>query len=88
MAADVHHVDGNAVAALLTDVFGTDMTSAPRGCASCGTTHAVAEHRAYLGAGVVLRCPSCDDVAMVATAIGSTYEVELRGVWRLSVPAT
>ena len=34
-------------------------------CPSCGESWAIGAHRAYWGAGVVLRCPGCDDVALV-----------------------
>ena len=34
-----------------------------RRCHSCGAENALGAHRAYQGAGVVLRCPACADVA-------------------------
>ena len=35
-----------------------------RRCQSCGAENALGAHRAYHGAGVVLRCPACADVAL------------------------
>ena len=56
-------LDGNALAGILTEAFGTDVTATPRGCTGCGQIHAVGAHRVYQGAGYVLRCPGCGDVA-------------------------
>jgi hypothetical protein len=52
-------LDGNGVAGLLGEVFGAEVTAVVRACGSCGTEAAVGAHRAYRGAGVVLRCPGC-----------------------------
>ena len=66
------HVDGNAMGGLLMDVFGREMTDAFGGCASCGSTHVIAELVVYRsGPGDVLRCPSCTSVLMVAIAVPS-----------------
>ena len=65
-----HHVDGNAMGGLLMEVFGREMTDALGGCASCGSTHFMAELIVYRsGPGDVLRCPSCATVLLVATAV-------------------
>ena len=62
---DEHHIDGNGIAGLLGEIAGVEMTSILRTCQSCGDRRAIGEHRAYRGAGVVLRCPTCQDVAVV-----------------------
>jgi recombinational DNA repair protein (RecF pathway) len=54
-------LDGNAVAGLLQEVFGADMTSAIGSCAACGVTEPVGAIHVYRGAGIVLRCPHCDN---------------------------
>jgi len=80
-------LDGNAAAGLLAEVFGgAEVTGAVRGCGSCGQEHAVGKHRLYRGAGLVLRCPGCGDVALVAVEGGARREVRMSGVWALSVP--
>jgi hypothetical protein len=80
-------LDGNAVAGLLAEVFGgAEVTGAVRGCGSCGQRHAVGKHRLYRGAGLVLRCPGCGDVALVVVERGARREVHMRGSWALSVP--
>jgi hypothetical protein len=80
-------LDGNGVAGLLAEVFGSDVSGEPRGCGSCGADAAVGAHRAFLGAGVVLRCPACGDIALVVVQTGERNIVELRGRWRLDLPA-
>ncbi|HWH95898.1 MAG TPA: DUF6510 family protein [Baekduia sp.] len=86
--ADAMVLDGNAIAGLLAEVFaGAEMTGASRGCASCGQRHAVAEHRLYRGAGLVLRCPGCGDVALLIVAGDGWREVRMAGTWSVRVPA-
>jgi predicted RNA-binding Zn-ribbon protein involved in translation (DUF1610 family) len=79
-------LDGNGVAGLLAEVFETDMTAVPRACGSCGAVNAVGAHRAYLGAGTVLRCPACGDVAMRIAVLADRHVVELRGRWLIELP--
>jgi uncharacterized Zn finger protein len=79
-------LDGNALAGLLHEVFGTEMTAAPRRCQSCGTRSAIGAHRAYRGAGAVLRCPACGDVALQIATLADRHVVHLSGAWRLDVP--
>jgi hypothetical protein len=80
-------LDGNAFAGLLGEVFGAEMTTALRGCHSCGTVAAVGAHRAYRGAGVVLRCPGCGDLALLVAELPGRHVVQLAGAWRLDLPA-
>jgi hypothetical protein len=86
---DAQMLDGNAAAGLLAEIFGgAEMTGAVRGCGSCGQEHAVGKHRLYRGAGLVLRCPGCGDVALVVVVVrGARREVRMSGRWALSVPA-
>jgi hypothetical protein len=59
--------DGNALGAMLMDVFGREMTDAPSCCANCGAVHALGALIVYDRApGAVVRCPSCGGVMMVA----------------------
>ena len=62
---DEQHIDGNGIGGLLGEIAGAEMTTVLRTCQSCGDRRAIGEHRAYRTAGVVLRCPSCEDVAVV-----------------------
>ena len=78
-------LDGNAVAGLLQELFGGEMTNELRGCGSCGEWNPIGAHRAYRGAGIVLRCPACGDVAMRIATLPERHIVQLSGSWTLSL---
>jgi hypothetical protein len=59
------------------------MTAVLRTCQSCGDRRAIGEHRAYRTAGVVLRCPSCEDVALVIGVQKTRLIVEWRGRYEI-----
>ena len=74
-------LDGNAIAGLLLDVFGAEMTTATGVCAYCGASRAVAELVVYLRApGTVVRCRSCGRVVMVLVEGRGTNCVDLSGL--------
>jgi hypothetical protein len=77
------HTDGNAIAGLLEEIFGREMTGTERACQSCRARTLVGGHPLYRGAGLVLRCPSCGDVAACIVTTEDGYAVSLRGTWRL-----
>jgi len=79
-------LDGNGVAGLLAEVFGADVTAVVRACGSCGTAAPVGAHRAYRGAGVVLRCPGCEDVAIRIAQLPDRTVLEVRGAWTVELP--
>ena len=79
-------LDGNGVAGLLGEVFGAEVTAVVRACGSCGTEAAVGAHRAYRGAGVVLRCPGCGDVAIRISQLPDRNVVLVRGSWSVELP--
>jgi hypothetical protein len=79
-------LDGNALAGLLEEVFDAEITAALRVCRSCGTRSAIGAHRAYRGAGIVLRCPSCRDLAVVVALLGDRTRVWPAGEWTLETP--
>ena len=54
-------VDGNAVAGLLQEVFAVEMTTATVSCNTCGAVSAVGTLRVFRSAGIVMRCPHCDN---------------------------
>jgi hypothetical protein len=83
----MEHLDGNAVAGELSEVFVHEVTTATATCAGCGATGAVAEVRVYEGGpGTVLRCPSCDTVLLRVVHARGELRMEMRGVrvlcWR------
>lgn len=74
-------LDGNAIAGLLLDVFGVEMTTAIGVCASCGARGQVAEFQVYLRApGAVVRCRSCSSVLIVIVQARGIACVDLRGL--------
>jgi hypothetical protein len=77
------HVDGNAAAGLLREIFTAEMTTVMRRCQSCGQDHAIGEHRVYESAGIVVRCPHCSDVAATVVARSDGHVVSLGGVWQM-----
>jgi hypothetical protein len=86
MADDGLWLDGNGIAGLLSEVFDTEMTAVDRGCGSCGAHRVVGAHRAYRGAGTVLRCPVCGDLAARIATLPDRHVVRLAGTWLIEVP--
>jgi ribosomal protein S27E len=78
------HTDGNELAGVLDELFGIEMSGAQRRCGSCRELRVVAEHPLYHGAGYVLRCPACGDLAATVVEHAGGYAVTLRGTWLLS----
>ena len=81
---DEQHLDGNGIAGLLGEVAGAEMTTVMRTCQSCGDRRAIGEHRAYRSAGVVLRCPSCEDVAIVVGVQERRLMVQWHGTYEIA----
>jgi hypothetical protein len=80
------HTDANGVAGLLSEVFAVEVTTVRRRCHSCGAENALGAHRAYHGAGVVLRCPACSDVAMLVGVAEDRLVLEWRGTFTAPRP--
>ncbi len=78
------HTDGNAMAGLLSELLAVDATRILRRCHSCGEDRPIADHRAYHGAGVVLRCPVCSDVALRLVVSENAVTAEPRGAFRIA----
>ena len=79
-------LDGNALAGVLVEALGTEMTEAPRECQSCGAVSPVGAHRLYQGAGWVLRCPVCGDVALRVVSLEEQHVLTFTGQWRVETP--
>jgi hypothetical protein len=74
-------LDGNAIAGLLLEVFGAEMTTATGRCDHCGAVAQVAELVVYLQApGAVARCRTCESIVMVIVEVRGTKCVDLRGL--------
>jgi hypothetical protein len=74
-------LDGNAIAGLLREVFGAEMTTATGTCAGCGVAGLVAELVVYVQApGTVARCRSCESMLLVIVDVRGVKCVDLQGI--------
>ena len=74
-------LDGNAIAGLLYDVFGAEMTTAVGVCGHCGARALVAECVVYLGGpGAGARCRTCSGLLMVIVEVRGVHCVDLGGL--------
>ena len=74
-------LDGNAIAGLLVEVFGAEMTTNRGTCGNCGAQGLVAELVVYVRApGTVGRCRACESVLMVFVEVRGVTCVDLRGL--------
>jgi Zn finger protein HypA/HybF involved in hydrogenase expression len=82
---DALMLDGNAVAGLLREVFAVDMTTATGTCDNCGATEPVGAVHVFRGAGIVLRCPHCENALVKIVRDDTRVWIDLRGVRTLEV---
>jgi Family of unknown function (DUF6510) len=81
MDSDALVLDGNAVAGLLAEVFGAEMTVSHCACAGCGLVEQLGGERAYVHApGVVIRCRGCEAVLMVVVEVRGRFRLALQGL--------
>lgn len=74
-------LDGNAVAGVLQEAFGSEMTAVLATCATCGATAPVGETVVYPRLpGTVIRCRYCTSLLMVLTQVRGMYCVDARGI--------
>ncbi|MBB5775819.1 DUF6510 family protein [Nonomuraea sp. NPDC051941] len=80
------HLDGNALAGPLGEIFAVDVTAATGRCASCGLAGPVASLRVYgPDPGLVARCPGCEEVILRLVRGPGTAWLDLRGTVSLRV---
>jgi hypothetical protein len=78
------HLDGNAIAGALHDVYGHEMTTATGRCAHCGAVSQLAELHVYLRApGTVARCSNCENVVLVLVEVRGVNCVDASGLAQL-----
>jgi hypothetical protein len=82
---DALMLDGNAVAGLLQEVFAAEMTTAIGTCGGCGATEAVGAIHVFRGAGIVLRCPHCDNTLVKIVKDDTRLWIGFPGVRTLEV---
>jgi uncharacterized Zn finger protein len=75
------HVDGNALAGLLSEVFAFDATTSTVRCSGCGDSAMLAQAMVYGGEqGYVVRCKSCEGVLMTVVDAPEHRRIQMRGV--------
>ena len=80
-------LDGNAVAGLLQELFAVEMTTALATCGACGATEAVGATRVFRGAGMVMRCPHCDNALVTIVKDEARVWIGFAGVRTVQVTA-
>jgi LSD1 subclass zinc finger protein len=82
------HVDGNALAGPLSELFKFDATLLSARCATCGDTAALARAMVYQKPhSSIVRCSACDAVLMVLLQKDGATEIDLGGVAWLRTPS-
>jgi Zn finger protein HypA/HybF involved in hydrogenase expression len=84
---DALMLDGNAVAGLLQEAFGVEMTTAVVTCAGCGASEPCGATHAFRGAGMVLRCPHCERALLTIVQSDVDMWVGFAGVRALKLAA-
>jgi hypothetical protein len=85
MTQSGNFTDGNGIGGLLEEIFAAEPTTAERICQSCQAQRPTGAHRAYTGAGIVLRCPNCGDLALRVAQLSGRQLVEFRGTWVFAI---
>src|SRR5262245_26525213 len=78
-------LDGTAIAGLLQEVFAVEMTTAIGTCGGCGAAGPVGAAHVYRGAGIVLRCPHCNNVLAKIVKNDSRVWIDFPGLRPLEV---
>jgi hypothetical protein len=80
------HLDGNAAAGELSNLFAFDITTAEGQCSHCGTTRPFPLSHIYMdGPGLVARCADCENVLLRLVKAKRRVLLDLRGMAYLSV---
>jgi uncharacterized Zn finger protein len=84
----MEHVDGNALAGPLSELFRGDVTTATARCAGCGDVSVLAEAMVYdADPGWAVRCHACGDVLLTMVRTADRLRIDLRGITALELPA-
>ncbi len=78
-------LDGNAVAGMLGQVFAAEMTTATMTCGNCGMAGPVGAMHVFRGAGIVMRCPNCDNVMAKIVEDGTRIWMNFGGMQALEI---
>jgi Zn finger protein HypA/HybF involved in hydrogenase expression len=73
-------LDGNAAAGIMSEIFALEMTSSTIECANCGREGEMGTLMAFMQApGVVLRCPTCEEVVLRVVRSSEAIYLDARG---------
>jgi hypothetical protein len=79
-------LDGNAVAGMLAEAFGFEMTVSRGGCAGCGATNQLGAMLVYAhGMGVIGCCPACGQPLLRIARGEGRWWLDLRGLAWLQI---
>jgi NAD-dependent SIR2 family protein deacetylase len=82
------HLDGNAAAGLLAEVFTVETTTAVVTCAGCGSSGPLGAAVAYVSEmGTVVRCANCDQPLIRAAEIRDRVVLDMRGTATMALAA-
>ena len=83
------HVDGNALAGPLAEIFRMDVTTLVARCRHCGDDAMLARAMVYFAApGTVVRCCTCDGVLATLVEEDGMLLLGLAGISALALPAS
>ena len=84
---DALHLDGNAAAGLLGEIFSVDVTAATATCLGCGASGTVGSLTLYAHEmGAVLRCGGCGDVVLRMTRTPTDVWLDASGARCIVIP--
>ena len=73
-------LDANAIAGLLFEIFGVEMTASPTECANCGNEAEIGTLLAFTqGPGIILRCSACENVVLRIVQTPEAIYLDARG---------
>ena len=73
-------LDANAIAGVLYEIFGVEMTASPTECAHCGNEGEIGTLLAFTqGPGIVLRCSTCENVVLRIVRTPEAVYLDARG---------
>lgn len=79
-------LDGNALAGMMMEMFGVEMTAAPTECAHCGTANEMGALMVFNQApGIVVRCPACEQVMVRVVRTPDAIYMDARGAAYLKI---
>jgi phage FluMu protein Com len=82
----IPHLDGNALAGPLWELFRFDIVAAIGRCKHCGAVRVFAETMVYVDApGIVVRCASCEGVLLRLVETPTRYWLDVSGLSYLHI---